>query len=157
MALRITQTDPLAIGERWEDFDADVSIKIAGLDDEKYQIALERARRLIAKQDAAQTLSSIKATAADRREHDVQCELLGRYIVLDWKGDVTDASGKFLPYSPENAANLLRGNIALFAWVLATAAKVATDAQEEVAEAVGKSSSASGGSANGRAGETSSD
>ena len=139
MALRATQTDPLAIGERWEDFDDDVSVKIAGLDDEKYQIALERARRLIAKEDASQSLAQIKVTRADRKEHDIQCELLGRYIVLDWRGDVTDADGKPLPYSPENAAELLRGNIAFFAWVLSAAAKVAADSREEMAETVGKS------------------
>jgi len=151
MALRMTQQDPVAIDERWEDFDDDVAIKVAGLDREEYQIALERARRLIAREDAGQTLDSISVSAADRREHDIQCKLLGRYIVLDWKGEVTDEQGNRIAYSPEAAAKLLKGNVTLFAWVLTKAAQVSVDYQKGVAETVGKPSSASAGSANGKA------
>lgn len=151
MALRITQTDPAAVGERWADFDGEVSIKLAGIDDEQYQIALERARRLIAREDANQSLATLTTTANDRREHDIQCDLLGRFIVRDWKGPVLDESDQAIGYSPEDAAKLLKANIGLFVWVIAQASKVAADRNAEVAETVGKPSNASAGSANGKA------
>ncbi|MCQ9618398.1 hypothetical protein L1889_18330 [Paenalcaligenes niemegkensis] len=151
MALRINQTDPAAIGERWEDYQDDISFKIGGIDDENYQIALERARRLISREDAAQSLHSITATTNDRREHDIQCQLLGHYIVRDWKGEILDDNDRFVPYSPEAAAKLLKANVELFAWVVTQATKVAVDKNAEVAETVGKPSPDSNGSASGRA------
>lgn len=151
MALRITETDPAALGERWEAYDEEISFKIAGIDTEAYQISLERARRLIAREDASQSLSSLIAKSGDRREHDIQCDLLGRYIIKDWRGPIEDDTGNIVGYSPEAAAKLLRGNVGVFVWVITQATKVATDAQEEVAEAVGKSSSASDGSGSGKA------
>ena len=51
MALRINRQEPAATHERWEDYDEDVAFKLAGLDTDAYQIALERARRLIARLD----------------------------------------------------------------------------------------------------------
>ena len=151
MALRISQADPAAIGERWVDFDKEISFKIAGIDTEAYQIALERARRLIAREDAGQTLANLTAGKSDRREHDIQCDLLGRYIVLDWKGPIEGDDGKVVAHSPELAAKLLRANVAVFAWVITEATKVAIDSKQEVAETVGKRSSGSAGNGNGRA------
>ncbi len=150
MALRISQDDPAAIGERWVDFDNEVSFKIAGIDTEAYQIALERARRLIAREDAGQSLANLTATKSDRREHDVQCDLLGRYIVLDWKGPIEDEAGNVADYSPELASRLLKGNVAVFAWVITEATKVAVEKHKEVSETVGKPLSGSAGNESGK-------
>lgn len=149
MALRINGQDPAATHERWEDYDEDVSFKLAGLDTDAYQIALERARRLIAREDAGQSLASIKVSGSDVREHDVQCQLLGRYIIKDWKGDILDDAGDAVPYSAEGAAKLLASNTDLFVWVIATAAQVAAGAQKEVQETVGKPSPGSSGKKSG--------
>ncbi|EJC65798.1 hypothetical protein QWA_03030 [Alcaligenes faecalis subsp. faecalis NCIB 8687] len=149
MALTINRQEPAATHERWEDFDEDVSFKLAGLDTEAYQIALERARRLIAREDAGQRLTSISVSGNDVREHDVQCQLLGRYIIKDWKGEILDDAGDAVPYSPEGAAKLLASNTDLFVWVIATAAQVAAGAQKEVQETVEKPSPGSSGKKSG--------
>ena len=140
MALTINRQEPVATHERWEDYDEDVSFKLAGLDTEAYQIALERARRLIAREDAGQRLASINVSGNDVREHDVHCQLLGRYIIKDWKGEILDDAGDAVPYSPEGAAKLLASNTELFVWAIATAAQVAAGAQKEVQETVEKPS-----------------
>ncbi|MFA1602345.1 hypothetical protein ACDW82_01675 [Alcaligenes faecalis] len=149
MALRINRQEPAATHERWEDYDEDVSFKLAGLDTEAYQIALERARRLIAREDAGQRLTAINVSGNDVREHDVQCQLLGRYIIKDWKGEILDDAGGVVPYSAEGAAKLLASNTDLFVWVIATAAQVAAGAQKEVTETVEKPSPGSNGKKNG--------
>lgn len=151
MALRI-KSDPVAFGERWERYDDDVDIKIAGLDTEAYQIALERARRLIVRSDAGQSLADIRTAPTDRREHDIQCALIARHIILDWKGDVTDADGNPLSYSPENAQALLASDANFLVWVISTAAKVTADSEAEITDAVGKPSPASAGRGSGQAG-----
>lgn len=151
MALKIVQIDPAGAGERWVDFEDEISFKLAGIDNEHYQIALERARRLIAREDAGQSLQNLTATAGDRREHDIQCDLLGRYIIRDWKGDILGEDDRPVAYSPESAAKLLCANVDLFAWVVTHATKVAVDQSKELAETVGKSLSASAGSATGKA------
>lgn len=149
MALRINRQEPAATHERWEDYDEDVSFKLAGLDTDAYQIALERARRLIAREDAGQSLASINVSGNDVREHDVQCQLLGRYIIKDWKGEILDDTGGAVPYSPEGAAKLLASNTDLFVWVIATAAQVAAGAQKEAQETLEKPSPGSSGKKSG--------
>ena len=149
MALRINRKESAATHERWEDYDEDVSFKLAGLDTDAYQIALERARRLIAREDAGQRLTAITVSDNDVREHDVQCQLLGRYIIKDWKGEIMDDAGDEVPYSPEGAAKLLASNTDLFLWVIATAAHVAADVQKEVKETVEKPSPGSSGKKSG--------
>jgi len=149
MALRINCQESAATHERWEDYDEDVSFKIAGLDTDAYQIALERARRLIAREDAGQRLTAISVSGNDVREHDVQCQLLGRYIIKDWKGEILDDAGDAVPYSPEGATKLLSGSTDLFIWVIATAAQVAAGAQKEVQETVEKPSPGTSGKKSG--------
>lgn len=149
MALKINRLESVLSQERWEDYDEDVSFKIAALDTEAYQIALERARRLIAREDAGHSLAAIRVSSNDVREHDVQCQLLSTYIVKDWKGEVLDEAGNVIPYSPENATKLLSENTDLFVWVIATAAHVAANAKKEAQETMEKSSPGSSGKKSG--------
>ncbi len=151
MALKIVQIDPAGAGERWVDFDEQISFKLASLGDDKYRISLERARRLIAREDAKQELSSVSVTAADRNEQDIQCDLVGRYIIKDWRGPIEDAQGNPIEYSPQAASDLLRCNAGVLVWVIQQAAQIAADYAMEVQETVGKPSPASSGSRNGKA------
>ena len=79
----------------------------------------------------------------------MQCQLLGRYIIKDWKGEILDDAGAAVSYSAEGAAKLLAGNTELFVWVIATAAQVAAGAQREVQETVEKPSPGSSGKKSG--------
>ncbi|WP_193090556.1 hypothetical protein [Advenella sp. FME57] len=151
MALRVSQADPIATSERWEDYDHETSFKLAGLDNEEYQLGLERARRLVAKQDAGQTLKNLTISENDQREYQTQCKLVGAYIIRDWKGEIYDENDKLMPYTPENAQKLLLVNVALFAWIILKAKEVQIAQQAEEAETVGKSSRALSGNVNGRA------
>lgn len=149
MALRINQADPAGAEDRWVEFDKEISFKLASLSNDNYRIAIERARRLIAREDAKQDLSTVTATAADCNEQDIQCNLLGKYIMKDWRGPIEDAKGNATDYSPESASDLLRSNSAVLVWVLQQAAKIAADHVAGVAESVGKPSSDSGGKPSG--------
>lgn len=142
----ISKKDPVAIGERWEDFDKDVSFKIAGIDNDLYQSGLERARRLMAKEDAKYTLSNVSASEADQTEYDIQCRLAGEHILIDWKGKIEDESGNLVPYSPSAAYELLKSNIDVFLFVIRIASKVSSDRIKEINETVGKPSKGSAGS-----------
>lgn len=150
MGLQVIKKNPEAIGERWEDFDKDTKLLIAGLDNDDYKVARERAFRLIAKQDAGQSLENITVTDADKAEHDIQSQLFAKYILKDWSGDVTDENGKPLKYSEENAFNLLRNNIEVFIFVLKAAQKVDLENFKEKQAMVGKSLPALPGSKSGK-------
>lgn len=126
--------------------DTGVIFTLAPIDNRDYQVAIERARRLIARADAGQELNSISVSAADRTEHDIQCDLAGMHLVKGWRGDVFGADGEPIPYTPENASALLASNSELFTWVIATSAAISIDAQKEKEELLGKPSSASVGS-----------
>jgi len=149
MAVRAKQADPVAIGERWEDYDHETKFKIAGLDNEDYKVGLERARRLMAKSDAGQTLQTLTVFSTDMTEYHIQCKLAAFYLVKDWSGEVYDEKDNPISYSPENAEKLLLGNVNLFMWVITKAKEVQADRQAVEAETLGKSSPASNGKANG--------
>lgn len=144
MVLRIAAADLTAV-EQWKDFDKAISFKIAPLNDDNYRIGIERARRLIAREDAKQDLSTVSATAADCNEQSVQCNLLGKYIVKDWRGPIEDAQGAAIGYSPEAAADLLRSNPGVLVWVIQQAAQIAAEHAQEAQESVGKSLPATDG------------
>lgn len=132
-----SRADDSASG-KWVGYQDGVSFKLRGIDCGEYQIGIERARRLIAKSDSGQSLGDITVSEGDAQEFDVQCGLLGRYIVLDWKGDIANENGDATDYSPESAAQLLRGNPALFGWIISQAVKISTDAKKVRAETLGK-------------------
>lgn len=123
-----------------------VIFTLAPIDSRDYQVAIERARRLISREDAGQQLSSISVSSADRTEHEIQCDLAGMHLVKGWRGEVFGLNGELIPYTPESASALLASNSELFTWVIATSAAIAVDAQKEKEELLGKPSSASAGS-----------
>lgn len=149
MALKMIKKDP-ASGEKWVPFDADTKILLSGIDNDEYQVALERMRRRLQRNDAQFDEGEVGVLAGERTEHQNHCLLLGHFIVKDWEG-VEDADGNPLKYTPTAAAELLDGAVDFFVFVLQQAGKISADARAERAETVGKQSPASSGSANGAA------
>lgn len=146
MALVISTKKQVATPrERWEDFDEEIKFLICSLDCDEYRIAMERARRLMSKQDAGQTLESVSAIPGDALEIDVQARLAGSYLVKGWAGPINDENGNPVAYSAESAAALLKADLAVLAWVFIKAGAIAAEAQKEADESVKKSLPATDG------------
>lgn len=149
MALKMTKSGPPKAGEAWVPFDDDTKILLAGVESPEYQVALERMRRRIQRNDARFEEGEVGVVAGEMTEHQNHCMLLSHFIVKDWQG-VQDADGNPLEFSQGAAADLLEANIEFFVFVLREAGKVSADAREELAETLGKPSPASSGNASGR-------
>lgn len=150
MALQLGKKKPAIAGERWAKFDDDTKILLASIDNPEYQVALERMRRRIQRNDARFEEGQVGVVAGEMTEHQNHAMLLSHFIVKDWEG-VLDADGNPIKYSPPVAAELLENNIEFFVFVLREGAAAANDAAEERAESVGKPSAASSGKASGAA------
>lgn len=148
MALQLGKKKPEVTGERWANFDKDTKVLLAGIDNPEYQVALERMRRRIQRNDARFEEGQVGVVAGEKTEHQNHSMLLASFIVKDWDG-VLDAEGNPIKYSPAIAAELLETNIEFFVFVLREGAAAANDAAEERAESVGKPSAASSGSKSG--------
>ncbi|WP_447811029.1 hypothetical protein [Pseudomonas putida] len=149
MALKLKKIDSSKSAEaRWEDFDADTKILLMPLDNQQYQIALERMRRRLARNDAQFGEGNVGVIEGEKSEHDNHCLLLASFIVKDWQG-AQDENEKPLAYSENTCAEMLRGDAEFFYFVLRRAAAIAADNREELEEIKGKQSPASNGSGNG--------
>jgi hypothetical protein len=148
MALQLGKKKPAIAGERWAKFDEDTKILLASIDNPEYQVALERMRRRILRNDARFEEGQVGVVAGEMTEHQNHAILLSHFIVKDWEG-VLDADGNPIKYSPAVAAELLENNIEFFVFVLREGNAAAKDAAEERAESVGKPSAASNGSKSG--------
>ncbi|WP_095151886.1 hypothetical protein [Pseudomonas sp. Irchel s3b5] len=148
MALRLIKKDQAGTGLRWAKFDDDTKVLLAGIDNSEYQVALERMRRRIQRNDARFEEGQVGVIAGEMTEHQNHSMLLSHFIVKDWEG-VLDAEGNPIKYSPAIAAELLETNIEFFVFVLREGAAAANDAAEERAESVGKPLPASNGSKSG--------
>lgn len=80
----------------------------------------------------------------ENTEHGIQCRLMGKFIVRDWKG-VPDENGNNVKYSEGKAAALLESNVDFFLWTIKKAGEIAAEALAERGELLGKSSNASNG------------
>lgn len=138
MTLSLANSDLVASGVRWFNFDETTRVKVAGIDENKYQIAVERARRLIAESDAKQSLHNISVSDADTTEFDVQCQLISKFLIRDWDG-VVNEDGNQAEFSAEAAEKLLKSNVAFFAWVLEKSTLVAIEKKADVAQIKKKS------------------
>lgn len=149
MALKLKKIDNTKNAEaRWEEFDADTKILLMPLDNQQYQIALERMRRRLARNDAQFGQDTVGVIEGEKTEHDNHCLLLASFIVQDWQG-AQDENGKPLAYSENTCAEMLRGDSEFFYFVLRRAAAIAADNRAEQDEIKGKQSPASNGSGNG--------
>lgn len=149
MALKLKKVGSTKSAEaRWEDFDADTKVLLMPLDNEQYQVALERMRRRLARNDAQFGEGRIGVIEGERTEHDSHCMLLAQFIIRDWQG-AQDENGKPLVYSETVGADMLRGDIDFFLFAIRRAAAIAADNKKEQDEIKGKQSPASNGSGNG--------
>jgi hypothetical protein len=150
MALKMTKKESPSTAAKWVQFDDDTKIQLVGLDNAEYQVAMERMRRRIQRNDSQFDEGDVGVIAGERTEHQNQCMLLSRFILKDWAG-VQDAEGNPLKFTPDVAADLLEANIEFFIFVLRESGKISAEARAELAQTVGKSSPASSGKRSGPA------
>lgn len=150
MALKMSKKDSPSTGAKWAKFDEETKILLVGIDNGEYQVALERMRRRIQRNDSRFEEGDVGVIAGEKTEHQNHCMLLSHFIVKDWDG-VLDAEENPLKFTQAAAEELLEGNIEFFVFVLREAAKVAAEAQEELTETVGKPLPASNGKESGPA------
>lgn len=149
MALKLKKTDPSKNGEaRWEEFDKDTKVLLMPLDNQQYQIALERMRRRLARNDAQFAEGAVGVIEGEKSEHDNHCLLLASFIVQDWQG-AEDESGNPLAYSEKTCTEMLCGDTEFFYFVLRRAAAIAADNRKELEDIKGKPSPGSSGSGSG--------
>lgn len=96
---------------KWVRFNQEIEFKLAPLSDAGYTASLEKERKRL------DNVNMTKAQA-DKAELEVQAKLMGRYLILDWRGSVQNENGGIAVYSPENARHLLLSNPAMLSWVV---------------------------------------
>ena len=150
MALRLTKKDQNTLESKWVDYDADTKVLLARIDNPAYAVALERERRKLRNADAQFGVGVVGAIEGETTEHQTQYKLLSQFIVKDWAG-VLDDEGNPLPYSPAVGEQMLDTSLDFFMFVLREASASALEAQQALAETVGKQSPASSGKRSGPA------
>ncbi|MEE1914990.1 hypothetical protein V0R52_01150 [Pseudomonas asiatica] len=147
MALKLSKKPEPVGATKWLDYDKETKIEVAGLDSPEYQVALERARRRLRKNDEQFGQGDIGVISGEKTEHSTQCMLLANFILKDWSG-AQDENGNPLKYSPDVGAQMLEGDVDFFLFVLKGAAEFSAESKQELEEIAGKPSRASSGSGN---------
>lgn len=151
MALKKKKTNPAkSLEARWEQFDEDTKVLLMPLDNQQYQIALERMRRRLARNDEKFMEGTVGVIEGEKSEHENHCMLLAQFIMQDWQG-AQDEDGNPLKYSPEIGGEMLKGDVDFFLFVIRKAAAIAAENKQELEDAKGKSSPASSGKETGAA------
>lgn len=150
MALKMSNKAEVSAGTKWVDFDSETQVLLAGTDNIEYRVALERYNRRVQRNDAKFGEGSVGVVDGEVTDLQNHAMLLGHFIVKDWKG-VQDEEGNELKYSAAAATQLLESNVEFLLFALRGGAVVATEAEEELAETVGKPLPASSGKKTGRA------
>ncbi|WP_095058027.1 hypothetical protein [Pseudomonas sp. Irchel s3f7] len=150
MALQLKKKDQNTSETKWVAYDDDTKVLLARIDNPEYQVALERERRKLRNADAQFGVGVVGAVEGEVTEHQTQCKLISQFIVKDWTG-VQDEGGNPLPYSSEDAEQMLDANLGFFLFVLREASASALEAQKALVETVGKPLPASGGKKSGAA------
>lgn len=149
MALKLKKTDPAKSFEaRWEEYDKDTKVLLMPLDNQQYQIALERMRRRLARNDEKFAEGTLGVIEGEKSEHDNHCMLLAQFILQDWEG-AQDEDGNPLKYDEAIGGEMLKGDVDFFLFVIKKAAAIAAENKQELDEAKGKSSPASSGKKSG--------
>lgn len=102
---------------QWKEFEGGGRFKLASHQNENYQAALYGARML---------MELTERSISDEEEHQLQCLMLGKFVVLDWDEGVTGVNGREVSYSPNWAAHLLKGNAEFFVWVIRESGNIGT-------------------------------
>lgn len=156
MALRLTKKDQNISESKWVAYDDDTKVLLARIDNPEYAVALERERRKLRNADAQFGVGVVGVIDGEKTETQTQYKLLSQFVIKDWAG-VQDADENPLPYSPEVGEQMLDANFSFFMFVLREASASALEAQQALAETVGKSLPASSGKKSGAATRKSAD
>lgn len=150
MALKVAiqQSKDIAVWKEYKDVDGNVlaEFKIRGDEYKPYRVALERAQNQIASKGYNVALVG----SEDKLYHELLLEAAACHLIADWKGItfVEDGEEVEVGYSPENATKLLNmGDIGPIIWMFVKdhANKIQMDANKELADTMGKSSTSTTG------------
>lgn len=136
--------------EEWVEFQPGVEFLIRGMGHNFVQVGIqayaedqERVRNRFLAGD-------VSALAKGKTMVDINTTVLGTLVLADWKG-VKLETGEDLEYAPDTAKAIVSDpdSIKLVEWLIAEATRITKEAQERLAERLGKSSSASAGKKSG--------
>ena len=150
MALQMKKKPAVVGTTKWFDYDADTKVELSGIDNPEYQIALERMRRRLHKNDAQFEEGSVGVVQGEKTEHQNHCMLLSHYILKDWDG-AQDEDGNPIKYTPDLGAQMLEGDVEFFIFVLKSAEALTKESKGELEETVEKPSPATTGKKSGQA------
>ena len=138
MALKIKKVDTSKSAEaRWEQYDEDTKVLLMPLDNQQYQVALERMRRQLGRSDAAFEEGKVGVVPGEKTEHEKHCLLLASFILKDWQGAL-DENDKEIGYTEAAGAEMLKGDTDFFVFVIQKARYIADENQAEAVEVKGK-------------------
>ncbi|KAA8689563.1 Uncharacterized protein ALO80_00884 [Pseudomonas caricapapayae] len=150
MALKLKNKETVDTAAKWFDFDADTKVLLVSLDNTEYQIAMERMRRRVARNDAQFQEGYIGVIAGEKTEYVNHCLAISSFLLKDWQGAL-DEEGNELPYKPATGAQMLENDIDFFLFVLDKCGELALELKAEKVETLEKQSPASNGKASGQA------
>ncbi|MCF5226570.1 hypothetical protein [Pseudomonas syringae] len=149
MALRLKAKEAIDAAAKWFDFDEDTKVLLVSLDNTEYQIAMERMRRRVARNDAQFQEGDIGVIAGEKTEYVNHCLAIASFLIKDWTGAV-DGDGNEIKYTEQVGAQMLEDNVDLFLFVLEHSGELAASKNIEKAETLEKPSPASSGKASGQ-------
>ncbi|OSN39564.1 hypothetical protein [Pseudomonas syringae] len=150
MALKLKNKEAVDNAGKWFDFDADTKVLLVSLDNTEYQIAMERMRRRVQRNDAQFQEGDIGVIEGEKTEYVNHCLAIASFLLKDWTGAV-DGDGNELKYTEHVGAQMLEDNLDLFLFVLDNSAELAASKKVEQVETLEKQSPASNGKASGQA------
>ncbi|MCK0543575.1 hypothetical protein JTE78_12460 [Pseudomonas syringae pv. aptata] len=149
MALKLKNKEVVDTAATWFDFDADTKVLLVSLDNTEYQIAMERMRRRLARNDAQFQEGNIGVIAGEKTEYVNHCLAIASFLLKDWQG-AQDEEGNELAYKPEIGAQMLESDIEFFLFVLDKSGELAVSKKVEQVETLEKPLPASSGKASGQ-------
>lgn len=150
MALKLKNKEVVDTAAKWFDFDEDTKVLLVSLDNTEYQIAMERMRRRLARNDAQFQEGDIGVIQGEKTEYVNHCLAIASFLLKDWTGAV-DGDGNEIKYTAQVGTQMLEDNVELFMFVLKYSGELATSKKEEQVETLEKQSPASSGKASGQA------
>ncbi|WP_440090148.1 hypothetical protein [Pseudomonas fragariae (ex Marin et al. 2024)] len=150
MALKLKNKEVVDTAAKWFDFDQDTKVLLVSLENTEYQIAMERMRRRVQRNDAQFQEGDIGVIQGEKTEYVNHCLAISSFLLKDWKGAL-DEEGNELPYKPAIGAQMLENDIDFFLFVLDKCRELALELKAEKVETLEKPSPASSGRASGQA------
>ncbi|ALU60879.1 hypothetical protein ACA40_13790 [Pseudomonas syringae pv. lapsa] len=149
MALKLKNKEVVDTAAKWFDFDKDTKVQLVSLDNTEYQIAMERMRRRVARNDAQFQEGDIGIIQGEKTEYVNHCLSIASFLLKDWTGAV-DGDGNEIKYTAQVGAQMLEDNVDLFVFVLEHSGELAASKKVEQVETLEKPSPASSGKASGQ-------